>query len=320
MDNYKSNSLSYTLYKGDNEYCIDATGDACVGDEVCFERALFTGSFSKPKFNGYEKIQGKIIKDSYGKEKQQHTFTIELDDGEKILIKGRNLYRNGLYRKPWIDEASRKECLDEKHKRGNEARMKKAVRKNNPIFIYSNPEDDDELPPPIPKEAKIKKRHRTSEYPPTIPLSAHISAQLSARKNKKIESRPNPESESVMTKEEVENMSYVLFINMDSYEEPRRITDKLSKLDDAIKFVHNIIIDHFPDSELDGKVKIRFFDEESQSGRDYEETHYDNFKDAYFAVKSLGAIYNANNFMSLKATIIEKGVKIYFSIEHGYQV
>ena len=112
-----------------NEYSIEATGDACVGDEVAFEQAMFAGSFRKPKFIGTRIVTGKIIKDSYGAEKQQHTFTLLLPDGSKMRIKGRNLYRNGLYRKPWADESARWAALEEKHARGEAAREAREWRK-----------------------------------------------------------------------------------------------------------------------------------------------------------------------------------------------
>ena len=111
------------------EYSIDATGDCCQGDEVQFEKAVFTGTYPKARFSHNETITGTIIKDSYGEAKQQHTFTIELTDGNKMKIKGRNLYRNGVKRKPWINEEDRKVSLEEKHTRGTEARAKAYTRK-----------------------------------------------------------------------------------------------------------------------------------------------------------------------------------------------
>lgn len=110
------------------EYSI-ITSDACVGDEVAFEQAIFTGSFRRPKFAGTKLVTGKIISDSYGRDKQQHTFTLELPDGEKMRIKGRNLYRNGLRRKPWTDESARGIALEEKHGRGAVARESRQWRK-----------------------------------------------------------------------------------------------------------------------------------------------------------------------------------------------
>jgi hypothetical protein len=122
-------SYHYSTYRGDEVYNIDCTGDCVTGDQVCFERAKFTGSWRKPKFAGFEKIEGKIINDSYGAQKQQHTFTLLLDSGEKLLIKGRNLYANGTWRKPWDDEGDRDAALDEKHDRGDAAREKRSIRK-----------------------------------------------------------------------------------------------------------------------------------------------------------------------------------------------
>lgn len=116
-------------YNGDETYTINATGDACVGDEVRFERAVFGGSFRKPTFLGYELVTGKIVADSYGKAKQQHTFTLALSDGTTLRIMGRNLYRNGLWRKQWADESERTRVLAEKHARGDKARAIREERR-----------------------------------------------------------------------------------------------------------------------------------------------------------------------------------------------
>ena len=105
-----------------SEYTIDCTGDCVVGDSVEFERAVFVGSWKKPRFSHNETIRGKVVSENYGSQKQQHTFTVLLDDGKKMLIKGRNLYANGTKRKPWVDESLRKTALYEKHERGKIAR------------------------------------------------------------------------------------------------------------------------------------------------------------------------------------------------------
>lgn len=107
---------------------IDCTGNVCKGDYVEFERAYFSGSWRKPKFEGLETIQGLIVSDSYGKAKQQHTFTILQDNGIKIRIKGRNLYRNGCKRQLWKDETQREKVLAEKYERGDQARAAKLYR------------------------------------------------------------------------------------------------------------------------------------------------------------------------------------------------
>lgn len=115
-------------YTGDATYTVRCTGDAVVGDEVRFERATFTGSFRNAKFAGFETVTGKIVKDSYGKDKQQHTFTLALEDGSELRIKGRNLYANGTYRKLWADESQRRAAAEEKHARGDSARAIRASR------------------------------------------------------------------------------------------------------------------------------------------------------------------------------------------------
>ena len=122
-----------STYSGDSDYNLNCTGDCVVGDEVRFERATFTGSFRKPKFDGFEMVTARIVNDSYGQHKQQHTFTLETEHGEKILIKGRNLYRNKVYRKPWENEEVRKMKADEKHERGDEARADRELRREREI-------------------------------------------------------------------------------------------------------------------------------------------------------------------------------------------
>lgn len=108
---------------------IDCTGDAVTGDYVFFEKAVFTGSYPNAKFSHMEKLEGLIVSDSYGKSKQQHTFTIQLSTGNKIRIKGRNLYKNGCKRLQWTDESDRVKKLAEKHSRGDKARKKAKARK-----------------------------------------------------------------------------------------------------------------------------------------------------------------------------------------------
>ena len=110
---------------------IDATGDIVTGDEVTFERAVFKGSYRNARFSHNETISGIVTKDSYGAAKQQHTFTILKDDGETIRIKGRNLYRNGVTRKLWINEDKRRKVVEAKHARGDSARAERESRLRN---------------------------------------------------------------------------------------------------------------------------------------------------------------------------------------------
>lgn len=124
----------------DVNFSLDATGDCCVGDCILFEEAVFDGNYRNAIFKGKRKVYGAIIKDSYGKAKQQHTFTIlvlktegvgadKLKIGSKIRRKGRNIYRNGTKRMIWQDENERLIAIEEKHSRGAEARRKAEERK-----------------------------------------------------------------------------------------------------------------------------------------------------------------------------------------------
>lgn len=126
----EGNNVTYdeSKYAGDNMHTINATGDCCAGDRVAFERATFSGSFRNARFAGYEMVFAEITAESYGRDKQQHTFTLRLPDGQKMKIKGRNLYRNGVWRAPWADESARIAVLNEKHGRGDAARQARAER------------------------------------------------------------------------------------------------------------------------------------------------------------------------------------------------
>lgn len=46
--------------------------------------------------NKGEIIRGTVIKHSYGTDKGQHTFSIKTNEGDLLLVKGRNLYPNLL--------------------------------------------------------------------------------------------------------------------------------------------------------------------------------------------------------------------------------
>lgn len=122
-------SYQESTFSGDTIFSVCCTGDVVVGDEVAFERATFGGSFRSPKFLGFEMVRGTVVADNYGASKQQHTFTIEVEDGSKTLIKGRNLYKNGVWRKPWENEAARRVVADEKHTRGDRARRAREINR-----------------------------------------------------------------------------------------------------------------------------------------------------------------------------------------------
>ncbi|KAL9266611.1 Zinc finger CCCH domain-containing protein [Drosera capensis] len=122
-------------------FTINCTGDVCRGDIVLFTQKVYD-KFDKMsrtrKMIGKRTIAGRVVKESYGAAKQQHTFTVEVlwcKGREKLrplfplLVKGRNLYKMGTFRQPWRNESERAKVLDEKHKRGMVARQESALRK-----------------------------------------------------------------------------------------------------------------------------------------------------------------------------------------------
>lgn len=116
---------------------IDCTGDVVAGDVIRFTEGVYGGSYRKPRFLGERSVVARVLKESYGRDKQQHTFTIEvlesggiepLTAGTQTTRKGRNIYRNGTERRRWADETARGRAAEEKHSRGDAARTERAVR------------------------------------------------------------------------------------------------------------------------------------------------------------------------------------------------
>ncbi|KAK1433039.1 hypothetical protein QVD17_09945 [Tagetes erecta] len=117
-----------------SSFSINCTGDACKGDVVLFRQKVYK---KRGHIVGKRTVAGRIVKESYGTSKQQHTFTVEvlwskpnknLPPLSPLLVKGRNLYRLGTYRQPWKNEAERSKVLGEKHTRGDAARHKRKLR------------------------------------------------------------------------------------------------------------------------------------------------------------------------------------------------
>lgn len=126
-----------------SSFIINCTGDVCKGDIVLFTQKVYA-RFDKVtrngKFIGRRTIAGRVAKESYGAAKQQHTFTVEVlwSKGIKklpplapLLVKGRNLYRLRTFRQTWKNETARSKVLEEKHRRGAEARQKMSRRKRS---------------------------------------------------------------------------------------------------------------------------------------------------------------------------------------------
>ncbi|KAF7828749.1 CDPK-related kinase 5-like [Senna tora] len=126
---------AYTLYPR-SSFIVECTGDVCQGDVFCSDRA-FMKMTRHGRHMGKRTVAGRVVKESYGAAKQQHTFTVEViwSCGVKklpplfpLLVKGRNLYKLKTYRQRWKNEAERVEVLSEKHQRGAEARLTRASR------------------------------------------------------------------------------------------------------------------------------------------------------------------------------------------------
>ncbi|KAJ4964892.1 hypothetical protein NE237_016741 [Protea cynaroides] len=124
-----------------SSFFITCTGDVCRGDVVLFTQRVYA-RYDKVTRNGNvlgkRTIAGKVVKESYGAAKQQHTFTVEIlwSKGFKslpplfpLLVKGRNLYRLKTFRQQWDDEEERSRVLTEKHRRGAAARHLRALNK-----------------------------------------------------------------------------------------------------------------------------------------------------------------------------------------------
>ena len=140
VDDYRNRDANEKEFKKlpkiTSTYKIQCAGDVCVGDEIVYASRVWDripiNSYGKlvNAVVNYELIQCTVKRDSYGAGKQQHTFTLELPNKKKKLIKGRNLYGVGVWRKEWKNESERGNALDEKHTRGNEARKAREARRD----------------------------------------------------------------------------------------------------------------------------------------------------------------------------------------------
>ncbi|MQL74079.1 hypothetical protein Taro_006427 [Colocasia esculenta] len=142
------NLLQSILKDGDGEklypkssFLINCTGDVCTGDVILFKQKVYD-KYDKitrgGNIIGRRTIAGKVVKESYGAAKAQHTFTVEIlwSKGVKplpalypLLVKGRNLYRLKTFRQHWNNEIERSKVLAEKHRRGAAARHARAIGK-----------------------------------------------------------------------------------------------------------------------------------------------------------------------------------------------
>ncbi|OAY70675.1 Zinc finger CCCH domain-containing protein 62 [Ananas comosus] len=152
-----------------SSFSMNCTGDVCKGDIILFKQRVYR-KFGLARRGadiiGKRVVAGRVVKESYGADKQQHTFTVEVlwSKGVKplpplfpLLVKGRNLYRLKTFRQCWQNEAERLEVLAEKHKRGAAARQVRAIAKARTALRGSKrarKSFDKDLPP---------KKHRKKE-------------------------------------------------------------------------------------------------------------------------------------------------------------
>ncbi|CAI5475536.1 unnamed protein product [Closterium sp. Yama58-4] len=121
---------------------INCTGDDCKNDVVLFNQRISARSVTrherKATHGGYRSVAGRVVSESYGVKKQQHTFTVEviwrsglhaLAPMTQLLVKGRVLYRHKTFRQVDPKEKAGQEslgilysrehfaaqCLDRKH-------------------------------------------------------------------------------------------------------------------------------------------------------------------------------------------------------------
>ncbi|CAI7855954.1 unnamed protein product, partial [Closterium sp. NIES-53] len=90
-----------------SSFCINCTGDVCRKDVVLFRQRIFKGHSKKSKCLGCRMVAGRVVMESYGEKRQQHTFTVEviwstglqaLPPMKQLLVKGRFLYKHKTFR------------------------------------------------------------------------------------------------------------------------------------------------------------------------------------------------------------------------------
>ncbi|XP_076945786.1 zinc finger CCCH domain-containing protein 62-like [Bidens hawaiensis] len=164
-----------------SSFSINCTGDVCKGDVVLFRQKAHK---KQGKIVGKRTVAGRIVNESYGTSKQQHTFTVEvlwskpfnrnLPPLSALLVKGRNLYRLGTYRQPWRNEAERVKVLGEKHTRGDAARHKRKLRQTEYASNNDRGQKRQKLSNRGDKRKSVKRRDAA---PVTKNTTAHSKAQ-----------------------------------------------------------------------------------------------------------------------------------------------
>ena len=109
------------------KYPVVVTGDACVGDHVCYLEPFLDVRRHKLLFRV---VRAEIIRDSYEKyeERRPHMFTLSDEDGHQFLRPAKTVYAYGTFA-VWRDPTERTKYLVEKHARGAAARFLRDKRK-----------------------------------------------------------------------------------------------------------------------------------------------------------------------------------------------
>lgn len=111
------------------------TNNVIKDDIVLFRDDVFGGSFRKPKYLGCGLILGKILRESYGEKKAQHTFSIQVIQaqgellenfvpGKLILRKGRNLYKECFLIERNLSDDEERQRIKEKNMRSADTKKR----------------------------------------------------------------------------------------------------------------------------------------------------------------------------------------------------
>lgn len=97
------------VFSGDSTYAIECAGEVIVGDEIAFSRGVFTGAYPACVFIGYETVRGTVISCGSAVLAGNRLYTMRTLSGARTRIAAHNIYKHGVWRKPWDDEAVRRQ-------------------------------------------------------------------------------------------------------------------------------------------------------------------------------------------------------------------
>lgn len=176
-------------YAGDTDFHINAMRDVVLGDTIRFDKPIMIGIYPHERFSKFQRIDGKVVYHGNAEKLISDSLpkvawiTIQLDDGGKLRVHEKVLYRNPVYRQPWTDEASRPVSYRMILKRRSAeveatAVARKAAKPDISVLIAWNPERWTEIKAVTPGhirreqesrfkfEAEIALGYRTQWKPP----------------------------------------------------------------------------------------------------------------------------------------------------------